>query len=163
MTRLSHGCHSARAEPETHLCRLGTGGVTELHKQQLSDVWKEQKKKAIVFSSQVEPKKKVLWFSLGLFLWWNKCISLIQNAVVYLLRYPEGKYPEGAKWMQPLQPSQKAPRISLPLGKRGCPTERATVSRVQKTLRTQVTMKPAYFPSGPSTVAVLPLPRGCGQ
>lgn len=34
---------------------------------------------------------------------------------------------------------------------------------VQKTLRAQITMKPAYLPPGPSIVAILPLLRGCRQ
>lgn len=37
-----------------------------------------------------------------------------------MLKYPEGKHPEGAKWMQPLQPSRKL-CIFLPLGKRVVP------------------------------------------
>lgn len=68
---------------------------------------------------------------------------------------------EVAMWMQLPQPSQNTPCISLPHGKRGFPTERTTVSQAQKTLRTQVTIQPAYFPSDPSTVVVLLLPRGC--
>lgn len=123
---------------------------------------RNKRKKQLYFHLDLK-KEKVLWFSLGLFLWWNECISLIRNAVVYFLRYSEGKYLDGAKQMQPLQPSQKTPHIFLPLGKRHCPTERAAVSQVQKPLSTQVTAKPAYFSSGPSIVAILPLSRGCGQ
>lgn len=51
----------------------------------------------------------------GIVLVVEECFSLIQNAVVYWLRYVKSQSLRGAKWMQPLQPSQKTPGIFLPL------------------------------------------------
>lgn len=54
VTGLSRGTSRAGGSPPP----LGTGDVAQLHKERFFDAWKEQKKKAIIFSSQVEPKKK---------------------------------------------------------------------------------------------------------
>lgn len=118
---------------------LGTGDVAELHKQQfLMHRWNERKIKKFCIHLNLSQKKKVLVI-LKLFLLRDKCISLIQNAVIYSFRYTKCKSIEGVKWIQSLQSNQKTPCLSIPLAKRGCLPERETASQMQKTLRTQAT------------------------
>lgn len=130
MTWLSQSCHNAWAELQAHLHWLGT--VAELHKQQFfMHNQHKRKNNEILYSSQLQPKKESVGF-FKLFLWKNKCISLIQNAVIYFFKYPKGKSLEDVKWIQSLQPNQKTPCLSILLEKEAVPLKEKLLPRCRK-------------------------------
>lgn len=123
----------------------------------------KRKIKKLYIHLKLSQIKKVLGFFFKLFLWRNKCVSHIQNAVIYFFRYPKGKSLEGAKWIQSLQPSQKTPCLSIPLGKRSCaPWKRNCLSDVENPQDT-INYITSTLSLWPPLAAVWPQPQGCGQ